>query len=75
MKYHLEAIGLAVAHADLDLIPLTIRWAYNSGATPDQVRAAIAESCRSGRVPATIQAMALEVAHAWAWIARHKPAA
>lgn len=75
MNHHLEAIGLAVAHADLELIPLTIRWAYATGATPDQVRAAIAESCRSGKLPAAIQAMALEVAHAWAWIARQKPAA
>ena len=75
MKYHLEAIGLAVVHADLDLIPLTIRWAYATGATPDQVGAAIAEGSRSGKVPAAIQAMALEVAHAWSWIARQKPAA
>lgn len=73
MDRHLEAIGLAVAYADLALIPQTIRSAYQSGATPAQVRAAIEGGCFIAEVPAAVRAVALEIAHAWAWIARRGP--
>lgn len=65
LAVQLEAIGLAVAYADLDLIPLTIRGAYVSGATPAQVRAAIEGGCFLAETPAAIRAMAREIAEAW----------
>ena len=75
MNRHLETLGLAVAYADLDLIPLTIHSAYASGATPAQVRTAIEGGCFLADVPPAIRALAFEVAHAWAWLARRPAAA
>ena len=66
MNHHLETLGLAVAYADLDLIPLSIRWSYEGGATPNEVRAAIEGGFRLADVPAAVRAMALELAHTWA---------
>ncbi len=69
MDDHLEAIGLAVAYADLDLIPKTIRSAYLGGATPAQVHAAVEGGCFIAEVPAAVRGIALELAGVWAWIA------
>ena len=72
MERHLEAIGLAIAHADLELIPLTIRWAYHNGITPEQVCTAIKVAAFVGEVPTTVRACAQVAAHAWEWVARRR---
>ncbi len=75
MNRHLETLGLAVAYADLDLIPLSIRWAYESGATPNEVRAAIEGGFQLAEVPAAVRGLALTLAHTWAWLAGRRQAA
>ncbi len=75
MERHLEAIGLAIAHADLELIPLTIRWAYHSGIRPEQVRAAIEVAAFLAEVPTPVRACAQAAAHAWEWVARRRAVA
>ena len=73
MNRHLETIGLAVAYADLDLLPLAIHSAYEEGATPAEVRAAVQGGCFLGDVPARARTWALHLAQAWPWImARHE---
>jgi alkylhydroperoxidase/carboxymuconolactone decarboxylase family protein YurZ len=68
MNRHLETIGLAVAYADLDLLPLAIVTAYEEGATPAEVRAAVEGGCFLGDVSARVRAWALRLAQAWPWL-------
>jgi alkylhydroperoxidase/carboxymuconolactone decarboxylase family protein YurZ len=75
MDRHLEAIGLAVAHADLELIPQAIRRAYHHGVPPTQVRAAIEVAAFRAGVPAPIREWARAAAQAWQRIAHPSPAA
>lgn len=73
MQEQLKAVTSAVAQADLDWLPVTIRRAYEAGASVEQVRAAVAVGCYLGRVTPAVRAQALEVVNAWAWMARGQP--
>ncbi len=74
MERHLEeTLGLAVASADFNLIPAAVRWTYEG--TPIQVRALNEGGSFIAEVRATVRGLALELAHARAWLTRHHAAA
>ncbi len=54
MNRELEAVALAVAHADPRFIPVQVRRAYDRGATVNQVLAAIETGRCPGDVPAAM---------------------
>ena len=70
MDRHLEAVTIAVANADPRYLPVTIRRAYDGGASLDRVLVAIEMGRCLYDVPAPVLQVAWEAAHAWAWIAR-----
>ncbi len=75
MHRHLETLGQAVTRVDLALIPMAVRWAYESGASPAQVCAVIEGSSVFTEVPAAVRTLALDTARAWAGLAhRHATA-
>ncbi len=74
MNPHLETVGLAVAYADVGLAWTAIRQAYESGATRNQVLAAIEGGCRLAEVPAPVRAVTEDLAQALAVVIGHPPA-
>lgn len=75
MDRHLEAIGLAVTHADLELIPQAIRRAYHHGVPPARGSAAIEIAASRAGVPASVRAWARAAGQAWARVAHPSLAA
>ncbi len=72
MDRQLEAIALAVAHADPGIIPEQILRAYAGGATVAQVLAAVDVGCCLAEVPPLVAQGAWHATHAWAWMARRR---
>jgi hypothetical protein len=70
MGRHLEAVALAVAHADPRFIPGTIRWAYEAGAAVWQVITGIEVAQCLAPVPPATLSLAWQAAHDWGWLAR-----
>ena len=75
MGRHLEAVTLAVAHADPRFIPLNIRWAYEAGAVVSQVLTGIDVAQCLAAVPPTVLTLAWQAAHDWGWLAWRRQAA
>jgi hypothetical protein len=75
MERQLDAIGQAVAHGDQHRLAVAVCCAYAAGASADQVHAAVRGVCRRFDVPAFVQAVAFEVAHACSARAHHRAAA
>jgi hypothetical protein len=73
MERYLETLGLAIAHSDFNVIPVNVSSSdedtVNRGGAPGERSSFIAE------VRATVRRLALELAHAWTWAARHHGAA
>ncbi len=75
MNKHLETLGLAVTYADLGVAWTAIHRAYESGATLNQVVAAIDGDSRLADKPDSIRALALDLARVLASLFRRTPAA
>ena len=73
MERHLEILGLAVAHADLDLIPVASRWTYKD--THNHARGPSEGGHFLAAVRTTARGLALDLCHARAWLAGHQAAA
>ncbi len=73
MEPYLETLGLAIAHTDFDLIPVAAGWTCEG--TPKQLCASGEGGSFLGEVRAAVRGLALELAHARAWLARHHAAA
>jgi hypothetical protein len=66
MERQLDAIGQAVADGDQHRLAVAVCCAYAAGASADQVQGAVRVVCRRFNVPAFVQVVAFEVAHACA---------
>ena len=75
MDRHPEALGFAIAHADLQVTPLSGHWAHQDAAAPEPAQTVIEKDPRPSIVMVLDRAIAHELAHAAAWIARHRHAA
>ena len=73
MERYLETLGLAVAHADFDLIPVATHWTYEG--RPNQVRALNEGGSFLAEVRTTVRGLTLELTRACDWLARHEAAA
>jgi hypothetical protein len=70
MDRHRAIIGLAVGPADLDVIPLTVRWAYPTGPAPAQNANPRMRRWRLGKGSALLRALAWQTAHIAVWCRR-----
>ncbi len=69
---HREAIGLAVGPADLNLLPLTVRWGSAPEPTARQARPVRPRGWRLRKRPVRPPVLPWQTAHALVW--RHRTA-
>lgn len=69
MGRHLEAVTLAVAHADPRFIPVNIRSAYEAGAAVSQVLTGIEVARCLATIPSNVLTLAWQTAYDWGWLA------
>lgn len=67
MDQHRTALGLAVGPADLDLLPLTVRWVYATRATPGEAPHAPKRRWPLSKRSATVPTVGWQTAHVSVW--------
>jgi hypothetical protein len=67
MDRHRALIGLAVGPADLDPIPLSVRWAYTTGTAPSQDTHAPKRGWRLSKGSPLTRAAGWQIAHTTVW--------
>ena len=70
MDQHRTLIGLAVGPADLDLIPLTVRWDYSPEATSPQGPRSRKRGWHPGKGSPLQRALAWQNTHIAVWARR-----